>query len=311
MRVCRAAPRPSTPAGRIAWRSVGESDEEKGSTVKDLRERVAVVTGGGSGIGEALALACAEAGMDVAVADIERDAASRVAESVRGKGRRALAVHTDVTDRAALETLAERCYDELGACHLLCNNAGVLIVGPLEKRSDEDWRWLIDVNLRGVVHGIQAFLPRMLRQEGERHIVNTASLSGLAPFRGVGAYGSTKYAIVGLSESLRMELEAYGIGVSVVCPGAVATQIFESERNRPEALGSSGAATEEDVAALRASGGQRATILPPERVAQAILDGVRRNHAYVITHPEQRPLVVQRFEALLAAFDHAKAQGLP
>jgi len=279
--------------------------------VKELGERVAVITGGGSGIGEALALACADAGMHVAAADVELDAASRVAEAVREKGRRALAVHTDVADRASVEELARLCYEEFGACHLLCNNAGVLIVGPLEQRSDEDWQWLIDVNLRGVIHGIQTFLPRMLRQQGERHIVNTSSVSGLAPFPGVGAYATTKYAIVGLSESLRMELEPYGIGVSVVCPGAVATQIFESVRNRPAALGSGRPTSDEDIAALRGAGGEPAEILAPEVAAQAILDAVRRNDAFVITHPEQRPVIVQRYETLMAAFDRAEERGRP
>ena len=144
--------------------------------MEHLADRVAVVTGGGSGIGEALALACADAGMHVAVADIEADAVERVAEQVRARGRNALSAATDVADRAAVEELAARTWEELGGCHLLCNNAGVMLMGTLDQRSDADWEWILSVNLKGVINGVQAFVPRLLEQGGPAHIVNTASV---------------------------------------------------------------------------------------------------------------------------------------
>jgi NAD(P)-dependent dehydrogenase (short-subunit alcohol dehydrogenase family) len=277
--------------------------------LKELRDRVAVVTGGASGIGEALALACADQGMQLVIADLEGGEAERVAQTVRARGGRAVSVPTDVASRDSVEALAERTYRELGACHLLCNNAGVLVVGPLEATSDQDWDWLLGVNLRGVINGVQAFLPRMLQQQGERQIVNTSSINGLVPLPAVGAYGTTKHAVVGFSEALRAELVGAGIGVSVVCPGGVATRITESERNRPLDLGSSRSSPEDLRAMISAAGDRPDHILEPHLVAQAILEGVRRNDAYVITHPEHRPRVERRFRELMAAFDRAEARG--
>jgi NAD(P)-dependent dehydrogenase (short-subunit alcohol dehydrogenase family) len=268
-----------------------------------------VVTGAGSGIGEALALACADVGMNVVTADVEGDLTSKVSDAVRGKGGRALAIQTDVRDRDSVEELARRSYEEFGSCHLLCNNAGVLVVGSLETRSDADWDWLLSVNVRGVINGIQAFLPRMLEQEGERHIVNTASLSGLGHIPAVGAYATSKHAVIGLSEELRFDLEKYGIGVSVFCPGGVATRIFDSQRNRPEELGTS-EVSQEDLLALSAGSGGAEEMIAPELAAAAILDGVRRNDAHIITHPQHRDLVEQRFKALMAAFDRAEERAL-
>ena len=203
----------------------------------ELRGKVAVVTGGGSGIGAALARAFASQEMDVVVADVDVAGAEKVAADVRAVGRRALAVPTDVSKLASVEALAERTWDELGGCHVLCNNAGVMVIGALESRSIEDWEWVLGVNLWGVIHGVQAFVPRMLAQPGEKHIVNTGSTAGLMPTPGVGVYATAKYAVVGLSEHLRLDLARHAIGVSVLCPGGVQTQILRSERNRPRELG--------------------------------------------------------------------------
>lgn len=275
--------------------------------MEHLADRVAVVTGGGSGIGEALALACADAGMHVAVADIEGDAAERVAEGVRARGRRAFSASTDVAERAAVEELAARTWKELGACHLLCNNAGVLLMGSLERRSDADWEWVLSVNLRGVVNGVQAFVPRLLEQGGPAHIVNTASLSGLVALPGLGVYTSSKYAVVGLSESLRIDMAPHGIGVSVLCPGGVRSRIVESERNRPQELRG------EDAAPARAKAPRGLTqasqavddVIEPDVVAGAVLDAVRADELYIVTHPKWKGLVQQRFDQILAAFDAA------
>ena len=162
----------------------------------ELRGKVAVVTGGGSGIGAALARAFASHGMDVAVADVDVAGAEKVAADVRAAGQRALAVATDVSKLASVEALAQRTWDELGACHVLCNNAGVIVIGALESRSIADWEWVLGVNLWGVIHGVQAFVPRMLAQPGEKHIVNTGSTAGIMPTPGVGVYATSKYAVL-------------------------------------------------------------------------------------------------------------------
>ena len=273
--------------------------------MREFENRVAVITGGASGIGESLVMACAQAGMHCVVADIEGDAAERVAEAVRSHGRRALAVQVDVAKADNLEALAARTYDEFSACHLLCNNAGVLVLGPLQEGRSEDWEWLLGVNLRGVLHGVQAFLPRMLTQGGGRHIVNTASLSGLIALPGVGMYTTTKFAIVGFSECLRMDLAREGIGVSVVCPGGVQTRIMESRRNRPS--GAHSTAISDDELSRVAAAGNAPTdeLVEPDLVARAILEGVRENALYIITHPHHRGLVEKRCQELLSAYDLA------
>lgn len=282
--------------------------------MKELRDRVAVVTGGGSGIGKAIALAAGAEGMRVVVADIEADAAEDVARELRSQGGRVLAAAVDVSQRASVEALATRTYDELGACHLLCNNAGVFLTGALVEQRRADWEWILGVNLHGVIHGIEAFVPRMIAQsqEGhveEGHIVNTASLSGLVAMPGFGVYTTSKYALVGLSETLRLELAPHGIGVSVLCPGGVATQIFRSDRNRPAALAESGAAPTDPKAMTQAVSEAGEAFIEPARVADAVLAGVRDNDAFILTHPQHRAAVEQRCQSLMAAFEKAAARA--
>jgi NAD(P)-dependent dehydrogenase (short-subunit alcohol dehydrogenase family) len=278
--------------------------------MQDLKDRVAVVTGGGSGIGAALARALAAQAMDVVVADIEMTAANAVADRVRETGRRGLAVQVDVSRRESVEALAERCYRELGGCHLLCNNAGVFVVGSIQNRSARDWEWVLGVNLWGVVHGLLAFLPRMLAQSGEKHIVNTASIAGLVPTPGVGVYATAKYAVVGLSEHLRMDLARHAIGVSVLCPGGVQTQILRSDRNRPAGLAGDPAISAEDLQRMSAGREPReGEMQSPEAIAAAVLDGIRANDAYILTHPHYRSQVEARCAALMRGFDRAEARG--
>jgi NAD(P)-dependent dehydrogenase (short-subunit alcohol dehydrogenase family) len=263
--------------------------------MKDLAGRVAVVTGSGSGIGEALALALAGQGMHVAVSDIEEAQAVRVARAVSEKGVRALAVRTDVSDAQAVESLAAHVYAELGACHVLCNNAGVLLFGGVADKRLDDWNWVLGVNLYGVVHGLQAFLPRMLEQGGEAHIVNTASVAALG---GSGIYGASKAAVLSLSETLAEELTGRGIGVSVLCPSYVNSKILDAQRNRPARFGARAA---EPFGTATVTTG-----LDASAVAEDAIAAIREGRLYVFTHPEPmsaRPRAVQRFEALLAAMD--------
>jgi NAD(P)-dependent dehydrogenase (short-subunit alcohol dehydrogenase family) len=276
--------------------------------VEQLSGRVAAITGAGGGIGGALALACAEAGMDVALADVEAEKAEAVAEEVRKRGRRALAARVDVRRAEELEAFAARTFGELGGCHLLCNNAGVLVLGLTHQRSLADWEWVLSVNLWGAIHGVHAFVPRMIEQGGEGHVVNTASIAGLVPGHANGVYATSKYAVVALSECLRLDLAPHGIGVSVLCPGPVKTGILKSERNRPEELGSSKLSRDDVLAVMKSGDAANQTFIEPERAAAAVLEAVRRNEPYVITHPGSKGLVEERFRSLLAAYDTARAR---
>jgi len=269
--------------------------------MEQLDGKVAVVTGGGSGIGEGIARACADAGMRLVIADIEADAAERVAGSLREAGSEAIAVGTDVTDRAALDALADAAYDAFGEVNLLCNNAGVLTVGEIAATTPEDWQWLFSVNVFGVVHGIQAFVPRMREQiaasGGEAHIVNTGSVASISTTRSVGVYNATKHAVLGLSETLRKELEGDGIGVSILCPGGVDSRLFDAARNLPEEL--RGRVT--PIVAERPD----AERMQPRDVGELVVEAVRADCFWIITHPEVRQFIERRSQRLLDAIDEA------
>lgn len=268
--------------------------------MKDLAGKVAVVTGGGSGIGRSMVLAFAEAGMDVAIADVDAAAGDAVAEEAIGLGARAIATRVDVVEAAQLEQLAERVYAELGAAHLLCNNAGVVTFGNMAELSAADWRWVLSVNLDGVINGLQAFLPRMKNQPGEKHIVNTASSAGIAPYDGIGPYVASKYAVVGISETLRVEGAELGIGCSVLCPGNVNTKIVSSARNRHTALGGPDEREYPDVQKQISAG------MDPERVGRIVRQAVLDDDPYIFTHPEIRVMAEKRFAAMMRCFDKAE-----
>ena len=253
--------------------------------------RVAVVTGGASGIGRALALAFARERAKVVLADLDEPGLAEVVDRIESGGSRALAVSTDVSDLGQVEALAEKAWGAFEAVHILCNNAGVAVSGGLEAATLRDWRWVLGVNLWGVVHGLLAFLPRMIAQKQGGHIVNTASMAGLVATQGLGVYNTTKYAVVGLSETLVKDLKPYGIGVSVLCPMGVETRILESERNRPSALTNPDGKTGEPVPLM----GQTLT---PEDVAAQVLGAIRANRLYVITHAEGLEPLRRRFSRM-------------
>ena len=280
--------------------------------MRELDGRIAVVTGGGSGIGRALALAFADEGMDVAIGDIETEPGERVAEEVRAKGRRALAVACDVTDAASVRALAASAREALGGAHVVCNNAGVVAGRQTADMSDADWDWVLSVDLQGVVNGLQAFLPGLVAQ-GEGHVVNTGSIAGLVPMAApnVIAYTTAKYGVVGITETLYEELRPHGVGASVICPGVVNTRIGESARNRPAAAG--GPPREPEPPIQPPASGEMpriigANVREPEDIARHVVTAVRNDHLYVVTHPETREAVEERFAAILAAYDRLDAE---
>ena len=274
--------------------------------MREFNGRVAVVTGGGSGIGAALCRDCSERGMRVAVVDVDKSAAEGVASSIRTLGGEAFSSVVDVRHKSEIESLAHAVEQKFGACHLLFNNAGVLVTRPLLELEEKDWNWSLSVNLMGPIHAVTVFLPGMMASGEEGHVVNTASIAGLVAMghMDLGAYTTSKFALVGYSEYLRADLESRGvpIGVSVVCPGAVATRIAESERNRPDEL-DTGQGHETSAAnpnAVSAEGRQT-----PQQTAAHIMTGVEENEAWILTHPEMKPLVEGRGASLQAAFDRA------
>ncbi len=246
-----------------------------------------------------MAVAFAEAGMRVAVADVDADAAGAVAEELRARGVEAGSFGTDVMQRESVAALADAVYERFGGVQLLCNNAGVSTFGPAVQATDADWDWVLGVNLHGVIHGLQAFLPRMQGQEGEKHVVNTASIAGMQGLPILGPYVASKFAVVGLTETLRLEGSSWGLSASVLCPGNVQTGIANSRRNRPQGLG------EEAVhpgIEKRVHSGISAGI-DPEAVGRMVRDAVLRDDLYVFTHAEHRAELKERFDRILSAFD--------
>lgn len=275
--------------------------------MRELTGKAAFVTGGASGIGLALGRAFAEAGMKVTLADIEADALAAAVDSLQGIGPDVHGVACDVADLASVERAAKASFDAFGNIHVVCNNAGV--GGSIDNFSPDVWRWVLDVNIMGVLHGIATFLPH-LRAHGEGgHIVNTASMAGILTGPWFSPYVASKFAVVGMSEGLAAQLKPFGIGVSVVCPGFVRTRIHESARNRQERYGSSKAPDPDSAqAALLSQIGELVRSgIDPSEVAARVLAAIRADDLYVFTHSgrDLRAKVEGRSAAILAAMDKA------
>jgi NAD(P)-dependent dehydrogenase (short-subunit alcohol dehydrogenase family) len=289
---------------------MGAAEEER--RVQDLRGKVAVVTGAASGIGHALAARLATEGMKLVLVDVEADPLAEVARAFEADGVEVLAERLDVSDAVKMDALAEAALDRFGAVHVVCNNAGVGAGGPMWELTTEDWEFAMRPNLWGVIHGVRVFARHLIAQD-EGHIVNTASMAGLVSVPGMGPYNVTKHGVVTLSETLFHELEALGsrVGVSVLCPGHVRTRIWESERNRPEALAATGSdpsseerrQTREMFKTIVESSLDPALVA--ERVHAAILDGT----FYIHTHEGFRTAVEQRLRAILDGKRPALPEG--
>ncbi len=266
--------------------------------MQDLAGKTAFVTGGASGIGLGIAKALLGAGMKVVIADI-RDDHLAAATAELGTPERVLALRLDVTDRIAYALAADAAEARFGKIHILCNNAGVAVVGPTELATFADWDWVMGVNLGGTINGIVIFLPRIKKHGEGGHIVNTASMSGLMPHPGATLYGTSKGAVVHMMECMRAELEPQGIICSAFCPGAVQSNIAESGRTRPAALADTGYAEADKRR-------QQNTNLfhlfsTKEAIGRRVLEGILNDELYIMTHSEFRQGVEDRAQAMCAA----------
>ena len=268
------------------------------SAFADLEGKVAVVTGGASGIGKGIAEALKNEGVELVIADIEDGALQRTAEELGATG-----IQTDVSSAESVGALATEVVERFGTAHVLVNNAGIGPMGRIADLTLDDWKWMVGVNLWGVIHGIHAFLPILKGNEEGGHIVNTSSMAGLVGMPGLGSYTLTKYGVLGLTEVLAKELEEDGskVGATVLCPGTIHTNIGTSSRNRPD--GSAGGLHDVDISQEGSEvdmSGVRWMI--PIEVGTIVVDCIRSGELYALTHPDWWDMVEPRFVAIASAF---------
>ncbi len=271
--------------------------------MKDFRDKVAVITGGASGLGLAMARRFAAEGMKLVLADVEEESLRRVETEFRKAGVPVIGIWTDVSRAQDIERLAEKTLATFGAVHLLCNNAGVAPGGVVWENTVADWEWVLGVNVWGVIHGVRTFLPIMLRQDAECHVVNTASVAGLLSVPNMGIYCVSKHAVVTLTECLYQDLaqRQAKVGVSLLCPAYVPTGIIDSERNRPAILRNppksktpDEVAREEQMRHAVQSGK-----ISAEQVAEMVFSAVQDGRFYILTHPKIKGAIRERVEDIL------------
>ncbi len=273
--------------------------------MEHLSAKVAVITGGASGIGFATARRLASRGVRLVLADIEESALDRAVTELSATGAAVEGVVCDVGDLKAVQHLADTAFEKMGAVHMVFHNAGVAVGGPIAEMKQSDWEWTMRVNLWGPIHGVEAFTQRMIAQGQGGHLLFTASFAGLVPNVGLGPYCVSKYGVVALAEVLRRELRAHDIGVSVLCPMRVATNIGHSERNRPNELGGPEASPPvldqgEDNQNLAGR------VLDVEDVAMQVVEAIVANRLYILPHEESRTPIRRRFERIDRTFDEQK-----
>jgi NAD(P)-dependent dehydrogenase (short-subunit alcohol dehydrogenase family) len=265
--------------------------------VKEVQGKVAFITGGAAGVGLGMAQAFVRAGMQVAIADIRRDHLDEALAGFRGNPC-VHGIQMDVTDRRAMADAADEVERVFGKVHILCNNTGVGVAGPLKLATYDDWDWVMGVTLGGTINGIYAFLPRILAHGEGGHIVNTSSMAGILPHPSMGIYNTAKFAVVGLSESLREELAAENVGVSVLCPGPINTRIHEAEMTRPAQFANSGLAETTKVLQKMKD---NPLFMEPGAVGEMVLCAILNNKMYILTHEEFGDGIRARHAALEAA----------
>ena len=270
--------------------------------MKEFQGRVAVITGGASGLGRAMAERFAREGMSIVLADVEPDALAKAEAEMKAAGAKVIGVRTDVSKAAEVETLAQKTLAAFGAVHLVANNAGVAEGGSVWDNTVADWEWVLGVNVWGVIHGVRVFTPIMLAQGSEGHIINSASVAGLISPPGMGIYCVSKHAVVTLSECLHHDLaqKTDKIKCSVLCPAYVPTGIADSGRNRPADLKQTRHKSAADVA-LDASlkKAVQSGKLTAADVAQKVYEAVREERFYILTHPKIKPSIQWRMEDIL------------
>ena len=272
--------------------------------MREFRQRVAVITGGGSGIGRGLAERCVEEGMKVIIADIEERALYETENALKEQGGEILAIRLDVSRAEEIRMLADRALEAFGGVHLLFNNAGVECRGTIWESTQADYEWLLNVNLWRVIHAIRVFVPLMLRQKAECHIVNTASIAGLISGPGLGIYRLTKSAVISLSETLyhELQLQEVPVGVSVLCPSFVRSRLIEAERNRPEKYKNprvEEALSSREQELIEWFKKQNQNAMPPSRFAEMVFDGIRANRFYIFSDPGRMEDIKRRMDDII------------
>ncbi|MBW2624190.1 MAG: SDR family NAD(P)-dependent oxidoreductase [Deltaproteobacteria bacterium] len=281
----------------------------------NINGSVAVVTGGGSGIGRAIAIALASEGADLVIADVNDDYMDEVSGEIEGLGRKILAVNTDVSKYDSVQALFEKSVSEFGRVDIMVNNAGVHMAGPIEKVTMDDWKWIIDINLYGVIHGVQAFLPHFI-ERGSGYFVNTASIAGQAGFLDPSIpYSVTKFGVVGLSEGLAVAVRDKGVGVTVICPSLVQTNIASAQRNVQTDAAAEAMRVrvwellaEKDWSEILPD----AQILMPEDVGSQVIQAIKEDRFLVATHDDARDLIMERatdIEGMIRRRAEARAEA--
>ena len=281
--------------------------------MKEVSGKVAFITGGASGLGLAMAKSFTGAGMKVAIADVQEDALTAAQETFGESNAEVITIKVDVTDRLALEAAADETEAAFGKIHVVCNNAGVAASGNIKDHSYQDWDWLMGVNVGGVINGIQVFTHRILSHGEGGHIVNTASMAGLLPIATLSVYNTSKFAILGVSEAIAQDLAEFNVGVSVLCPGFVNTNIFTSERNRPAAFGGEEASSFDlpEVSSLASDVSSQEvgfdSMIEASMVGDMVLHAIQTNEMYIFSHPEFQEAVTERHQGMLDAFERWSA----
>jgi NAD(P)-dependent dehydrogenase (short-subunit alcohol dehydrogenase family) len=275
--------------------------------MENLTGKGAVITGGASGIGFATAKALADKGARIVIADIEGAALDKAVAALLSSGAKVEGVVCDVANLASVQHLADTAFSRMGAVHIVFNNAGVAVGGPIAEMKHSDWEWVIKVDLWGPIHGVEAFLPRMIEQRQGGHMLFTASFAGLVPNEGLGPYCVAKYGVVALAEVLQREIRRHDIGVSVLCPMRVETNIGSSERNRAADFGGAQASPRvqpQDAGNRNLAG----PVHQVSEVAAKVVDAIIANRLYILPHEESREFIRRRFERIDRTFDELRSK---